>query len=136
MSLHAACRSSVGEAVCYALQDRMESFFLSETLKYLYLLFDPHDDIYEHGRYVFTTEAHLLPISLGNQPEEQHWLIADETVDDADAIAQFIEGGVLWNVSGGVEEALQVAGTCQWPTLKVIPFPFACCGAYSPLRGS
>ena len=42
----------------------MESFFLSETAKYLYLLFDPDDAVYDHGRYVFTTEAHLLPIDL------------------------------------------------------------------------
>ena len=28
----------------------MESFFLSETTKYLYLLFDPDDEVYEHGR--------------------------------------------------------------------------------------
>ena len=41
--------------------DRMESFFLSETLKYLSLLFD--DDSFVHrGNYVFTTEAHLLPV--------------------------------------------------------------------------
>ena len=30
-------------------EDTMESFFLSETMKYLYLLFDPDDAVYRHG---------------------------------------------------------------------------------------
>lgn len=60
-------------------EDRMESFFLAETLKYLYLLFDPenfiHNDgrtgtllntpsggecIIESGGYIFNTEAHVI----------------------------------------------------------------------------
>eukprot|EP00048_Salpingoeca_helianthica_P021052 m.10074 g.10074 ORF g.10074 m.10074 type:complete len:891 (+) comp5538_c0_seq1:152-2824(+) len=41
--------------------DRMESFFLSETLKYLYLLFD-EDNFIHRGNYVFTTEAHYFPL--------------------------------------------------------------------------
>jgi hypothetical protein len=41
--------------------DKMESFFLSETLKYFYLLFDGTDKIsLEH--HVLNTEAHALPI--------------------------------------------------------------------------
>jgi len=41
--------------------DDMETFFLSETLKYLYLLFsDPATLPFD--RYVFNTEAHPLPI--------------------------------------------------------------------------
>ncbi|KAH9491475.1 ER degradation-enhancing alpha-mannosidase-like protein 2 [Bulinus truncatus] len=64
----------------HQLEDRMESFFLAETTKYLYLLFDPdnfihnngsHGDVIntpsgscviEAGGYVFNTEAH--PIDL------------------------------------------------------------------------
>eukprot|EP01037_Dinobryon_pediforme_P041044 gene41044-50548_t len=39
------------------LQDQMPSFFLSETCKYLYLLFDEQNFI--HSRpYIFSTEAH------------------------------------------------------------------------------
>ena len=37
---------------------------MSETLKYLYLLFDPDDEVFEHGKYVFTTEAHPIPLDL------------------------------------------------------------------------
>jgi mannosidase alpha-like ER degradation enhancer 2 len=66
----------------HTLDNRMESFFLAETTKYLYLLFDPNNFIHnrgEHGRvfettngrkcvidaggYVFNTEAH--PIDPG-----------------------------------------------------------------------
>ncbi|KAH3668463.1 hypothetical protein OGAPHI_002217 [Ogataea philodendri] len=40
-------------------QSRMESFVLSETLKYLYLLFDDENDLHNtNGAAVFSTEAH------------------------------------------------------------------------------
>ena len=41
--------------------NKMESFFLAETLKYLYLLFS-EDDVLPLDRWVFNTEAHPLPI--------------------------------------------------------------------------
>ncbi|KAJ2857377.1 mannosyl-oligosaccharide alpha-1,2-mannosidase [Coemansia erecta] len=41
-------------------QDKMETFFVSETLKYFYLLFSDSDKI-PLTRYVFNTEAHPLP---------------------------------------------------------------------------
>lgn len=40
--------------------DNMESFWLAETLKYLYLLFDDEDKI-PLSEYVFNTEAHPFP---------------------------------------------------------------------------
>ncbi|KAJ1767506.1 mannosyl-oligosaccharide alpha-1,2-mannosidase [Coemansia sp. RSA 1813] len=40
--------------------DKMETFFVSETLKYLFLLFSDSDTV-PLSRYVFTTEAHPLP---------------------------------------------------------------------------
>lgn len=43
-------------------RDLMESFFLAETLKYLYLLFSDNQDVYSVDKYVFNSEAHLLPI--------------------------------------------------------------------------
>lgn len=46
-------------------EDRMDSFVLAETLKYLYLLFaSPEDLPLDLDHFVFTTEAHLLPLSL------------------------------------------------------------------------
>lgn len=47
-------------------EDRMDSFVLSETLKYLFLIFaDPSELILDLDNFIFTTEAHLLPLSLG-----------------------------------------------------------------------
>lgn len=39
--------------------DLQDSFFLSETLKYLYLIFSD-DDVFSLDDYVFTTQAHPL----------------------------------------------------------------------------
>jgi mannosyl-oligosaccharide alpha-1,2-mannosidase len=39
-------------------EDKMESFFLAETMKYIYLLFDPETPIDLLHRHVFNTEAH------------------------------------------------------------------------------
>jgi mannosidase alpha-like ER degradation enhancer 1 len=44
------------------LEDKMESFFLSETLKYLYLIFTPDHPI-NTGNYIFTTEAHPIRVN-------------------------------------------------------------------------
>lgn len=40
-----------------AFDDMQQSFFLAETLKYLFLLFCP-DDVLPLDRFVFNTEAH------------------------------------------------------------------------------
>ncbi|KAI6703447.1 hypothetical protein NL676_012583 [Syzygium grande] len=42
-------------------RDKMETFFLGETLKYLYLLFSD-SDVIPLDKFVFNTEAHPLPI--------------------------------------------------------------------------
>ena len=44
------------------LDDKMESFALAETLKYLYLLQDPDSDVDILNKHVFTTEAHIFKI--------------------------------------------------------------------------
>ncbi|XP_051960020.1 ER degradation-enhancing alpha-mannosidase-like protein 3 isoform X2 [Xyrauchen texanus] len=51
-------------------EDRMDSFFLAEMFKYLYLLFSEKSQLpINIDEYIFTTEAHLLPVSLStNQP--------------------------------------------------------------------
>ncbi|XP_077005072.1 endoplasmic reticulum mannosyl-oligosaccharide 1,2-alpha-mannosidase isoform X3 [Tamandua tetradactyla] len=43
-------------------RDKMESFFLGETLKYLYLLFSDDTEYLSLDSFVFNTEAHPLPI--------------------------------------------------------------------------
>ncbi|XP_066261807.1 ER degradation-enhancing alpha-mannosidase-like protein 3 isoform X2 [Euwallacea similis] len=46
-------------------EDRMDSFVLSETFKYLYLLFADKDDVPVNlDEFIFTTEGHLFPLTL------------------------------------------------------------------------
>ena len=44
--------------------DVQQSFFLAETLKYLYLLFSD-DSVIPLDQYVFNTEAHPIPVNGG-----------------------------------------------------------------------
>mmetsp|Transcript_5694 Transcript_5694/g.21489 ORF Transcript_5694/g.21489 Transcript_5694/m.21489 type:complete len:631 (-) Transcript_5694:2596-4488(-) len=43
------------------LEDKMESFFIAETLKYLYLLFD-EGNVVNQIPHTFNTEAHIIPL--------------------------------------------------------------------------
>jgi mannosyl-oligosaccharide alpha-1,2-mannosidase len=61
------CRADVAYGQIYDVRnvndspmDKMESFFLAETLKYLFLLFDPDTPIDILNTHVFNTEAHPL----------------------------------------------------------------------------
>jgi len=63
-SLVKYCRTDVGYAALQNVEtkqqsDRMESFFLAETLKYLYLLFAPAKAL-DSEQFVFNTEAHPI----------------------------------------------------------------------------
>jgi hypothetical protein len=51
--------ASVQDVATKKLADVMPSFFLSETCKYLFLLFDEHNFVNQRP-YVFSTEAHLF----------------------------------------------------------------------------
>lgn len=64
------CRNENGYAslknvVSKEQKDQMHSFFLAETLKYLYLLFTDKPDI-DFGKTVFNTEAHPINITWKN----------------------------------------------------------------------
>ena len=63
-SLRTYCRHDVGYAELKSVltkekADRMESYFLAETLKYLYLLFAPPETL-EFNAVIFNTEAHPI----------------------------------------------------------------------------
>ncbi|XP_032428104.1 ER degradation-enhancing alpha-mannosidase-like protein 3 isoform X1 [Xiphophorus hellerii] len=68
-------------------EDRMDSFFLAEMFKYLFLLFAEAEDIpFDVEDYVFTTEAHLLPLSLSTAPNASSIpsnKTSDEELDDS-----------------------------------------------------
>ncbi|XRA97022.1 mannosyl-oligosaccharide alpha-1,2-mannosidase [Pycnococcus provasolii] len=68
MAFERHCRADVGYSgvkdvrrVPPQKDDTMQSFFLAETLKYLYLLFSP-DDVVPLDEWVFNTEAHPIRI--------------------------------------------------------------------------
>ncbi|XP_063797356.1 ER degradation-enhancing alpha-mannosidase-like protein 1 isoform X2 [Pseudophryne corroboree] len=66
-------------------EDRMESFFLSETCKYLYLLFDEENPVHLTGnKYLFTTEGHLIPLD----PRFRNKAWKDIFVPDSKATAE------------------------------------------------
>uniref|UniRef100_A0A8B9RG39 alpha-1,2-Mannosidase n=1 Tax=Astyanax mexicanus TaxID=7994 RepID=A0A8B9RG39_ASTMX len=65
-------------------EDRMDSFFLAEMFKYLFLLFAEEDDLpFDVEDYVFTTEAHLLPLSLSTALRSHGPPAALEELDDS-----------------------------------------------------
>lgn len=56
--------ASIADIVKNKLDDRMESFALSETLKYLYLLFDEENPLASSdSNLIFTTEGHILTLN-------------------------------------------------------------------------
>ena len=96
--------ATVKNVLTHTLEDRMESFFLAETTKYLYLLFDPDNFLHnrgnlatkvdtpggvcmlEAGGYIYNTEAHPIdPAALhccsGLSEKEIKNKIALEMVD-------------------------------------------------------
>uniref|UniRef100_A0AC35UFL3 Alpha-1,2-Mannosidase n=1 Tax=Rhabditophanes sp. KR3021 TaxID=114890 RepID=A0AC35UFL3_9BILA len=66
-------------------EDSMESFFLAETVKYLYMIFaEPGDMIFDPDVYVLTTEAHFLPLTMGINSDKPRkiFLDRDEVMND------------------------------------------------------
>uniref|UniRef100_A0A8C3A0V6 alpha-1,2-Mannosidase n=1 Tax=Cyclopterus lumpus TaxID=8103 RepID=A0A8C3A0V6_CYCLU len=65
-------------------EDRMDSFFLAEMFKYLFLLFADAEDLpFDVEDYVFTTEAHLLPLSLSTAPHASFFTSNRTELDDS-----------------------------------------------------
>ncbi|MBW0486888.1 hypothetical protein O181_026603 [Austropuccinia psidii MF-1] len=86
--------ASIGDLSTGKLEDRMHSFMLSETLKYLYLTFDEENPInHSDEPFVFTTEGHILYIpnadSMNHNQRLPTWqerksLDSDEVTDETD----------------------------------------------------
>uniref|UniRef100_A0A0E0FTU3 alpha-1,2-Mannosidase n=1 Tax=Oryza nivara TaxID=4536 RepID=A0A0E0FTU3_ORYNI len=71
----------ISDVETHQQDDHMESFFLAETVKYLWLLFDlaaGPDNIVENGpyKYIFSTEGHLLPATPQITLLDEHCLYA------------------------------------------------------------
>ncbi|XP_026761324.1 ER degradation-enhancing alpha-mannosidase-like protein 3 [Galleria mellonella] len=64
-------------------EDRMDSFVLAETFKYLYMLFGEDKDLpVKLEDYVLTTEAHFLPLSLATSGRNTSYFTLK--IDDED----------------------------------------------------
>lgn len=80
-------------------QDRQESFVLSETLKYLYLLFDTENEA-QVGNTIFTTEAHPFwydnqlhlfnPLNASELQQMNYW--DNENLQNKGYLHKFIHG--------------------------------------------
>lgn len=72
----------ISDVETHKQDDHMESFFLAETVKYLWLLFDlavGPDNIVENGpyKYIFSTEGHLLPATPEISLVDEHCLYSE-----------------------------------------------------------
>lgn len=116
-SIQHAAKTSCGYATVknvndHSLDNRMESFFLAETTKYLYLLFDTENWLHntggsglqvqvgdrscilEAGGYIFNTEAHPVdPSALACcYTKEEDW-----TMSLSDQVALIVDPTISWN---------------------------------------
>jgi len=67
--------------------DVQQSFFLAETLKYLYLIFSP-DDVIPLNKWVFNTEAHPLPVRFD---DDDHLINSFASADDKASNSSVLE---------------------------------------------
>lgn len=92
------------DGVRVLLTDRMESFFLAETLKYLFLLLsETHDTPIDLDRMIFTTEAHALPVhtpSGGGTSEAESCVEGEDATDAAEEGEQLPTFPPWWHDDG------------------------------------
>lgn len=70
--------ASVRDVSTMVLEDHQHSFFLAETCKYLYLLYD--DSFLVDRNYIFTTEGHPLPVlSAWHDKFPEEYTLANNT---------------------------------------------------------
>lgn len=104
----------------------MDSFVLAETFKYLYLLFADKGDVpVDTDDYVFTTEAHLLPLYLALVSWNcwTGWLLCTSFVGFPQA-CQYMNVFFISAISGGRASNISItlfmcvggrsAHTCTW----------------------
>lgn len=81
--------------------DKMETFYLAETLKYLYLLFAPVDTL-PLDKFVFNTEAHPLPIFVPPQSMIARSKAATATADAEEKVPDLPKAVLEAAVAEGV----------------------------------
>lgn len=59
--------AAISDVRTKANEDRMDSFVFAELFKYFYLIFSEEKDVlFDLDEFVFTTEAHMLPIKMAD----------------------------------------------------------------------
>jgi len=86
-----------------ATEDKMESFFLSETLKYAYLVMDwatnKSSIVHQHDDYIFSTEGH--PFSIADVAEGRRFAVGNASALDMEkALWRLPSMGVLLSGEG------------------------------------
>ena len=77
------------------LSDRMESFFLGETAKYLFLLFDPEHPLNQVDKpFVFSTEGHplIIPKSAATAKSTSPHQYSEKQTKQTDILGQQVSG--------------------------------------------
>ena len=73
---------------------RMDSYVLAETFKYLFLLFAEEDELLlDMDDFVFTTEAHLFPLSLAYYNTTLNQVVQDAVSDVCLCVGVTVCGG-------------------------------------------
>lgn len=136
----------IADVESHVKDDHMESFFLAETVKYLWLLFDlaiDGDNLVEKGPYpyIFSTEGHLFPITPEISLLAEHctypgsfcnkasqtgdiWLTLNSTLGMSTATDRHAYNESWcssWATEGFVEEGSDVPGISSAPLKGVCP---------------
>ena len=104
----AAFCAAWGAALAGALEDTMESFFLSETIKYLCLLHSNATALPDY--FVFSTEGHLLPVlpSVADAEAAKRLQSRMDGVCEAKEKTKVVKAAVAdggeWELDGAEEE--------------------------------
>ncbi|XP_074564635.1 alpha-mannosidase I MNS5 [Curcuma longa] len=113
--------ASIRDVTTMQLEDHQHSFFLSETCKYLYLLYD--DSFLADQNYVFTTEGHPLPIRSSwhdRLPEAfipMNW--TSVKVGNQATRASALSQQVCPATTTGLRDSQQIESACHVPDLHV-----------------
>jgi len=110
--------ASISDVLSGKLEDSMESFFLSETLKYLYLAFSNQTSLLDH--FIFSTEAHVFPIfpliNSSNDMDAKYLVNNSQYATSSDfcfPICNKIDQiGLLWN------ETMILSGHRDWESFR------------------
>ncbi|KAG8882772.1 alpha mannosidase-like protein [Tulasnella sp. 332] len=86
-------------------EDRMESFVLSETLKYLFLLFDEENPLNKlDSNFVFTTEGHVLQLRRADLNGSISSSQANQTSQGASTCARHVASSSWPGIAGSIRD--------------------------------